>query len=175
MIVLWPLDICVSEASFAVQARAVKDYCNIYDPQTLAFKQGDIIKVSVTLTSPPYSNIYDPQTLAFKQGDIIKVSLTLTLQQYEVSMTLATQQYKYGLHRKVTNMTSRCCPFKEQDVNKVCLTLTSILMPYCLQLIINKGCLTLTLILCLKLIERNRDLRIQAKSKGPCFVEHQLE
>ncbi|KAK3090288.1 hypothetical protein FSP39_010658 [Pinctada imbricata] len=39
------LKLLLKEASFAVQARAVKDYCNIYDPQTLAFKQGDIIKV----------------------------------------------------------------------------------------------------------------------------------
>ncbi|XP_048758493.2 caskin-1-like isoform X4 [Ostrea edulis] len=35
----------LKEASFAVQARAIKNYCNIYDPSTLAFKEGDIIKV----------------------------------------------------------------------------------------------------------------------------------
>ncbi|KAL8610495.1 hypothetical protein ACOMHN_060415 [Nucella lapillus] len=33
------------EASFAVQARAVKDYFNLYDPHSLAFKEGDIITV----------------------------------------------------------------------------------------------------------------------------------
>lgn len=35
----------LKEASFAVQARAIKNYSNIYDPSTLAFKEGDIIKV----------------------------------------------------------------------------------------------------------------------------------
>ncbi|XP_076444536.1 LOW QUALITY PROTEIN: uncharacterized protein LOC143282697 [Babylonia areolata] len=35
----------LKEASFAVQARAVKDYFNVYDPQSLAFKEGDIITV----------------------------------------------------------------------------------------------------------------------------------
>ncbi|XP_070183018.1 caskin-2-like [Littorina saxatilis] len=35
----------LKEASFAVQARAVKDYFNSYDPQSLAFKEGDIITV----------------------------------------------------------------------------------------------------------------------------------
>lgn len=42
----------LTEASFAVQARAIKNYCNIYDPSTLAFKEGDIIKVSVCLSVP---------------------------------------------------------------------------------------------------------------------------
>ncbi|KAK3586047.1 hypothetical protein CHS0354_033170 [Potamilus streckersoni] len=35
----------LKEASFAVRAKAVKDYCNIYDPNTLAFKEGDLIKI----------------------------------------------------------------------------------------------------------------------------------
>ncbi|KAL5018515.1 hypothetical protein ScPMuIL_004237, partial [Solemya velum] len=35
----------LKEASFAVQARAVKDYCDIYSPAALSFKEGDIIKV----------------------------------------------------------------------------------------------------------------------------------
>ncbi|XP_052069070.1 caskin-2-like isoform X1 [Mytilus californianus] len=35
----------LTEASFAVQARAIKDYFNVYDPQSLTFKEGDIIRV----------------------------------------------------------------------------------------------------------------------------------
>ncbi|XP_041363793.1 caskin-2-like [Gigantopelta aegis] len=35
----------LKEASSACQARAVKDYFSIYDPQSLAFKEGDIITV----------------------------------------------------------------------------------------------------------------------------------
>ncbi|XP_055955084.1 caskin-2 isoform X2 [Patella vulgata] len=35
----------LKEVSFAVQARAVKDYYSVYDPHSLAFKEGDIITV----------------------------------------------------------------------------------------------------------------------------------
>lgn len=35
----------LTEASFSVQARAVKDHFNLYDPQSLSFKEGDIIRV----------------------------------------------------------------------------------------------------------------------------------
>ncbi|XP_033754976.1 caskin-1-like isoform X3 [Pecten maximus] len=35
----------LKEASFAVKARAVKDYCDLYDTKSLAFREGDIIKV----------------------------------------------------------------------------------------------------------------------------------
>jgi len=36
----------ITEASFAVKARAVKDYCDIYNTKSIAFREGDIIKVS---------------------------------------------------------------------------------------------------------------------------------
>ncbi|KAK7506256.1 hypothetical protein BaRGS_00002368 [Batillaria attramentaria] len=42
------------EASFAVQARAVKDYFNLYDPQSLAFKEGDIITLKLHIPSLTY-------------------------------------------------------------------------------------------------------------------------
>ncbi|KAK0056212.1 caskin-1 [Biomphalaria pfeifferi] len=35
----------LKEASCAVYARATKDYSNVYDPGSLAFKEGDIITV----------------------------------------------------------------------------------------------------------------------------------
>ncbi|XP_060083037.1 caskin-2-like [Ylistrum balloti] len=35
----------LKEASFAVKARAVKDFCDLYDTKSLAFREGDIIKV----------------------------------------------------------------------------------------------------------------------------------
>ncbi|WAQ96610.1 hypothetical protein MAR_029300, partial [Mya arenaria] len=33
-----------TEASFCVQAKAVRDYCNIANPATLTFRNGDLIK-----------------------------------------------------------------------------------------------------------------------------------
>ena len=81
-----------SEASFSVQAKAIKDHCNIYDPNTLTFKEGDIIKVSSSTelliiesfsvqakAIKDHCNIYDPNTLTFKEGDIIKVSCSTEL------------------------------------------------------------------------------------------------
>ncbi|XP_053393505.1 LOW QUALITY PROTEIN: caskin-2-like [Mercenaria mercenaria] len=39
-----PIEI-FKEASFCVQAKAVRDHCNIYDPNSLTFKDGDLIKI----------------------------------------------------------------------------------------------------------------------------------
>lgn len=39
----------LSEASYAVQARAVKDYSNMHEPNHIAFKEGDLITVSTSL------------------------------------------------------------------------------------------------------------------------------
>ena len=45
-------DCCLfSEASFCVQAKAVRDHCNIYDPNSLTFKDGELIKVRVLFPS----------------------------------------------------------------------------------------------------------------------------
>lgn len=48
----------VLEASFAVQARAVKDHFNLYDPQSLSFKEGDIIRVSFLYFSSSFIIVY---------------------------------------------------------------------------------------------------------------------